>query len=172
MREYIFRLAKNNEIDTIFSLYKKRIQWMDQSGIWQWNTTDYLALYPISYYEERQRREELYVLSRGSFIAGAVVLLKSDGRWPEEASSPAYYVHNLVTDPSVKGAGKIILSEAEKTAISRGMKFMRLDCAADNDFLNEYYDSMGYKLVGRCEEGVYIGNKREKNFLASPKRYT
>ena len=30
---YDFRLAKNNEIDTIFSLYKKRIQWMDKSGI-------------------------------------------------------------------------------------------------------------------------------------------
>lgn len=39
---------------------------------------------------------------------------------------------------------------------------MRLDCAVDNKFLNEYYDSMGYKIVGRCKEGVYIGNKREK----------
>lgn len=28
---YDFRLAKNNEIDTIYSLYEKRIQWMDQS---------------------------------------------------------------------------------------------------------------------------------------------
>ena len=29
---YDFRLAKNNEIDTIFSLYKKRIQRMDKSS--------------------------------------------------------------------------------------------------------------------------------------------
>ena len=42
------------------------------------------------------------------------------------------------------------------------MRFMRLDCAEDNEFLNSYYDSMGYRLAGRCEDGVYIGNKREK----------
>ena len=142
---YDFRLAKNNEIDTIYSLYEKRIQWMDHTGIQQWNTTNYLAVYPISYYTERQKSEELQ-------------------RWMKEAHSPAFYVHNLVTEPSIKGAGKIILSEAEKVASSKGMKFIRLDCAVDNEFLNEYYDLMGYKLVGHCADGHYIGNKREKEF--------
>ena len=161
---YDFRLAKNNEIDTIYSLYEKRIQWMDHTGIQQWNTTNYLAVYPVSYYAERQKSEELYVLCREGIIIGAVVLLQSDMRWMKEAHSPAFYVHNLVTEPSIKGAGKIILSEAEKVASSKGMKFIRLDCAVDNEFLNEYYDLMGYKLAGHCEDGHYIGNKREKEF--------
>lgn len=160
--EYDFRLAKNNEIDTIFSLYKKRVHWMDKVGIQQWNVTKYLEVYPISYYAERQRLGELYVLSKEGVIIGAVVLLQNDERWLKIVASPAYYVHNLVTEPSVKGVGKIILFEAEKMAISRGIQFMRLDCAVDNKFLNEYYDSMGYKMVGCCKEGVYIGNKREK----------
>lgn len=160
--EYDFRLAKNNEIDTIFSLYKKRVHWMDKAGIQQWNVTKYLEVYPISYYAERQRLGELYVLSKEDVIIGAVVLLQNDEGWLKIVASPAYYVHNLVTEPSVKGVGKIILFEAEKMAISRGIQFMRLDCAVDNKFLNEYYDSMGYKIVGRCKEGVYIGNKREK----------
>ena len=146
---YDFRLAKNNEIDTIFSLYKKRIQWMDKSGIQQWNMTNYLEVYPISYYKE-------------DVVIGAVVLLQSDECWPQMADSPAYYVHNLVTELSVKGAGKIILSEVEKMAIRKGIQFLRLDCALDNKFLNEYYESMGYKMVGCCKEGAYIGNKREK----------
>ena len=159
---YDFRLAKNNEIDTIFSLYKKRIQWMDKSGIQQWNMTNYLEVYPISYYADRQRLGELYVLSKEDVVIGAVVLLQSDECWPQMADSPAYYVHNLVTELSVKGAGKIILSEVEKMAISKGIQFLRLDCAVDNKFLNEYYESMGYKMVGCCKEGAYIGNKREK----------
>ena len=162
--DYDFRLARNDEIAAIFSLYEKRVQWMDKSGIQQWNTTDYLNVYPISYYEKRQSFEELYVLSRENTIIGAVVLLKNDERWPENENSPAYYVHNLVTEPSIKGVGKIILSSAEKMALSKGMRFMRLDCAVDNEFLNQYYDSMGYKLVGYCEDGAYIGNKREKEF--------
>ena len=159
---YDFRLAKNNEIDTIFSLYKKRIQWMDKSGIQQWNMTNYLEVYSISYYADRQRLGELYVLSKEDVVIGAVVLLQSDECWPQMADSPAYYVHNLVTELSVKGAGKIILSEVEKMAISKGIQFLRLDCAVDNKFLNEYYESMGYKMVGCCKEGAYIGNKREK----------
>ena len=126
---YDFRLAKNNEIDTIFSLYKKRIQWMDKSGIQQWNMTNYLEVYPISYYADRQRLGELYVLSKEDVVIGAVVLLQSDECWPQMADSPAYYVHNLVTELSV---------------------------------MNEYYESMGYKMVGCCKEGAYIGNKREK----------
>lgn len=104
---YDFRLAKNNEIDTIFSLYKKRIQWMDKSGIQQWNMTNYLEVYPISYYADRQRLGELYVLSKEDVVIGAVVLLQSDECWPQMADSPAYYVHNLVTELSVKGAGRI-----------------------------------------------------------------
>ena len=56
---YDFRLAKNNEIDTIFSLYKKRIQWMDKSGIQQWNITNYLEEYQISYYADHKRLGEL-----------------------------------------------------------------------------------------------------------------
>ena len=136
--------------------------------------TNYLEVYPISYYADRQRLGELYVLSKEDVVIGAVVLLQSDECWPQMADSPAYYVHNLVTELSVKGAGKIILSEVEKMAISKGIQFLRLDCAVDNKlflrldcavdnkFLNEYYESMGYKMVGCCKEGAYIGNKREK----------
>ena len=135
---------------------------MDKSGIQQWNMTNYLEVYPISYYADLQRLGELYVLSKEDVVIGAVVLLQSDECWPQMADSPAYYVHNLVTELSVKGAGKIILSEVEKMAISKGIQFLRLDCAVDNKFLNEYYESMGYKMVGCCKEGAYIGNKREK----------
>ena len=110
---------------------------MDKSGIQQWNITNYLEVYPISYYADRQRLGELYVLRKEDVVIGAVVLLQSDECWPQMADSPAYYVHNLVTELSVKGAGKIILSEVEKMAIR-------------------------YKMVGCCKEGAYIGNKREK----------
>ena len=111
---YDFRLAKNNEIDTIFSLYKKRIQWMDKSGIQQWNMTNYLEVYPISYYADRQRLGELYVLSKEDVVIGAVVLLQSDECWPQMADSPAYYVHNLVTELSVKVQVRLFFQKWKK----------------------------------------------------------
>ena len=69
---------------------------MDKSGIQQWNITNYLEVYPISYYADRQRLGELYVLRKEDVVIGAVVLLQSDECWPQMADSPAYYVHNLV----------------------------------------------------------------------------
>ena len=36
------------------------------------------------------------------------------------------------------------------------MHAVRLDCAVDNAFLNNYYDLLGYKMVGTCQDGTYI----------------
>lgn len=35
--EHTFRSAEFSDIDAVFQLYKKRIQWMNEKGIWQWN---------------------------------------------------------------------------------------------------------------------------------------
>ena len=34
---YVFELAKKEEIPEIFSLYKERVQWMEDNGFHQWN---------------------------------------------------------------------------------------------------------------------------------------
>ena len=159
---YTFQTAKPEEIETVFELYRKRVCWMDEIDIHQWNKTDYLSTYPVDYYHEQQRLRNLYVLKKNDYIIGAVVLLQSDDRWLDRTSSSAYYVHNLVTDPGIKGAGKEILAETEKLAIQKGKHFLRLDCAVDNAFLNDYYASMGFVLAGICKDGDYIGNRREK----------
>lgn len=159
---YTFQKAHVEDVNAVFALYEKRIYWMDEVGIRQWNIVDYLLLYPIGYYAEQQALGTLYVLKESSRIIGAAILLQSDDRWSDKADVPAYYVHNLVTEPTIKGAGKTMLAEIEKLAVRQKKHFLRLDCAADNDFLNRYYDSMGFALSGQCKEGVYTGNRREK----------
>ena len=158
----VFRQARPEEIEEIFSLYKKRIRWMDENGVRQWNATDYLAIYPAEYYRGRQAQGNLYALEEDGAIAAAAVLLESDARWPDREDSAAYYVHNLVTDSAVRGAGRRMLAETEALAARQGKRFVRLDCAVSNAFLNEYYGSMDYELAGRCREGGYEGNRREK----------
>lgn len=157
-----FRRADEQEIDAIFALYEKRVGWMDQQGIRQWNATGYLTEYPKSYYRKQQVLGNLYVLAGPSGIEGAVVLLSEDGRWPDRAASPAFYVHNLVANIEARGAGKHLLSEIEKTAVLHEKQFVRLDCAADNLFLNGYYESLGYAPAGKCRDGSYLGIRREK----------
>ena len=135
---------------------------MDKKRIQQWNTTGYLESYPVDYYTKQQSLGNLYVLTENSTIIGAVVLLQEDERWADKADLSAFYIHNLVSDPKVTGVGKRILAETEKMALHYGKSAIRLDCAKDNAFLNDYYASFGYKVAGICQDGVYIGNRREK----------
>ena len=161
---YILRPAAAGEIDAVFALFEQRVSWMNQRDIHQWNDTDYLNEYPKTYYQQQRELGNLYVLTDNAdgAVAGAVVLLQSDDRWLDRAGSPAYYVHNLVTDPAARGAGRELLAQAEKLAVGHGKRFMRLDCAEDNAFLNRYYEGMCYQPAGTCEDGAYQGVRREK----------
>lgn len=84
---YRFEKAVSEEIASIFSLYEKRVKWMDECGIRQWNTTDYLNVYPMDYYEQEIKLGNLFVLKSENRIIGAVVLLQHDERWPDKTDS-------------------------------------------------------------------------------------
>ena len=105
---YALRSARPEEVDEVFSLYEKRVRWMDEKGIRQWNDTDYLNAYPADYYREMRAKDCLYVLTDVATgkITGAAVLLSEDERWAECENEPALYVHNLVTDSSASGAAR------------------------------------------------------------------
>ena len=158
------RLARQDALEEIFARYAARVRWMNEVGIHQWNDTDYLNAYPADYYREMRAKDCLYVLTDVATgkITGAAVLLSEDERWTECEDEPAFYVHNLVTDSSAPGAGRALLAAAEALGQAHGKRYMRLDCAVDSAFLNGYYESLGYRAAGQCEDGPYVGVKRQK----------
>ena len=161
---YVFELAKKEEIPEIFSLYKERVQWMENNGFHQWNETDYLNTYQEPYFEGHLEKERLFVLrdSASDKIAAAAVLLEQDPRWPEDMEGTAYYVHNLVTGCETRGAGTQMLKYLEKLAADRGKDYIRLDCTEGHEFLNQYYEARGYNVVGSCVDKLYHGILRQK----------
>ena len=162
--EYIFQPAAPQEVEAAFHLYEQRVSWMNEKCLHQWNDTDYLNAYPISYYREEQEAGRLYVLKKSAdgAVVGAAVLLTADERWTDAEPVPAYYIHSLVTIPNLPGAGRAILAEIDCLARKNGKTFLRLDCSVDSVFLNSYYESQGYRLSGQCQDGPYYGNRREK----------
>lgn len=158
---YRLELAKPEEVPNVFSLFVRRVAWMKEKHIRQWDQY-YLDVYPLSYYQSQQEKGRLYVLKEKERIAGAVVLLSADDRWPDGQSASAFYLHNLVTAPDIKGTGCELLRAAEALALQHQKRFLRLDCSICSAFLNAYYESAGFHLAGRCEEGPYEGNLREK----------
>ncbi len=159
---YIFRQAKKEELDGIFALIKSRMAWMDEIGVRLWNATKYDERYPLSYYEMRRQRGELFVLAEAE--TGKILcvggLMREDERWTDAA--PALYLHHFASRTDSRGAGSIFLQRAEEYAISQGIEVFRLDSAIGNEKLENYYGSRGYLPVGTCKDGLYEGILRQK----------
>lgn len=160
MAQYQWSIAETEEADLVFDLIVRRIRWMDEVGIKQWNVEGYTDIFPREYYKEMAENRLLYVLKEKEKVIGGAVILEDDTRW--EDKPPAYYIHNLVGDKNVPGAGNAILKFAEEMAEKAGKKFVRLDCSIDNEVLNRYYEEKGYLLAGTCKEGEYKGYCRQK----------
>ncbi len=160
---YKLMVAEFDDIPRLYEIIKKRINWMEEKGLRQWNTTYYLNVYPPSYFEEHQKNNRLYKMcNEKGEIAAIMVLLDKDARWPGYEAMDSYFVHNFATEPELKGVGSLMLAEAEKLSIKHGKKFLRLDCPIHNSYLNDFYEARGYIKKGQCVDGAYTGILREK----------
>ena len=144
----------------ILGLIRRRIAWMDERGIHQWNEDAYLEVFPHAYFVRAADEGRLYVVRQGGELAGAFTLFETDARW--EDRMPALYVHNLVSHPGRRGAGRAALRFCEEEARRRGVGRLRLDCIASNRELNAFYDTLGFRFAGTCAVGWYRGTLREK----------
>ena len=161
--QYLFREIKKEEIPQMFDLILKRMKWMDEQGIKQWNVTKYDEVYPLSYYEEERKRGDVFVLTsveRGEIVCVGV-LKERDERWKED-DMPAFYLHHFATKVGESGAGNVFLSYAEAYAKEKGKMYFRLDSAVDNEKLTTYYEKQGFMPVGYCMDGMYEGILRQK----------
>ena len=160
--QFIFRKAEKQEIPAVFALIMGRVAWMDRVGIRQWNTTKYDERYPMDYYEERWKKDELFVLEDGKTgkILCTGALFHEDERWPDRES--AYYLHHFAAELDAKGAGSMFLQKAEHYTASQGKRYLRLDSAVGNKSLEEYYVNRGYVEAGRSVDGLYEGILRQK----------
>ena len=163
MHDYEFRPCRPEEAAEVFRLIRARTRWMDEVGIRQWNHTDYLNVFPLSYYEEQQAEGTLYVLCERQTgkLAAAAVLLTEDERWQGDVA-PALYIHNLVGAPDCPGAGKEFLRRTEEMALRMGKRYLRLDSTRDNEALTAYYERCGFQPAGECALGAYEGTLRQK----------
>jgi len=104
MDTYRFLTAGMDDVDATYALIKKRIDWMDENEIRQWNVISYLESYPRQYFADKVALGQLYVMKdlSAGWIVGAVVLADDDTSWNNDGSAH-YYIRNLVTDPKCPG---------------------------------------------------------------------
>ena len=109
------RPAGPGEGDAALELIRRRVAWMDEKGIDQWNRSGYLNYYPAEFFRREAEAGRLYFLygAAGERMACAV-LLEEDERWEDQ--TPALYIHNLAAALNCPGAGTELIRRCMELA--------------------------------------------------------
>ena len=122
------KLASSMQVQMVFDLIAERIAWMDEKGISQWNVTNYLDVFPFTYFVEKQQAGKMYVLIEQDQLQAACILETDDDGWYDQR--PAFYVHQLVSDHEIRSARVLIYKKKRCTRLHALYDVCRLRCAA------------------------------------------
>ena len=144
--EFEVREARPADLDTVVSKLEEAARWMARRGIEGWT--------PDGFSRERIavliRNGEMYLAVLDGRPAGTFALQWSDRETWGDVPDDAGYVHGLAIrrEFAGKGLGLEMLRRAGQMVSRSEREYLRLDCVADNEALNEYYRRAGFARKG------------------------
>ena len=157
--------ATANDADSVRSILLEAAQWIHAKGIDQWRISEFTKEHVLDNIQDG----DVFLAYDGSVPVGAVILRRQPGPfdrqiWGEGADDHAAYVHRLAirTKYHGQGLGGQILGWAEDESVRAGMAYLRLDCMADNEALNRYYQRFGFVHQGVHSAGRFSVSRYEK----------
>lgn len=145
MDEPSLETATADDVAGILALREELAAWLATRGIAQWQSP-----LPLSQLAAWVRNESVQVVRQNGRIVASVTLLDRDPVFRGPDGAAALYVHLLMVarSHSGQGLGARILGRAEALARDRGADRVRLDAAAENQGLQQWYEDRGYQTVG------------------------
>lgn len=154
---YEIILATDEDIIEFHKIIMSRCKWLEEKNINQWKITSYPIKYDINYFMEQ--RNNLYIIKKEKKVCGGMLLKTNDEEyWYDSNEVNAYYIHHLATKIGTKGLGKELIKFAINKSKKDNKNYLRLDCVAQNDKLNEYYKQLGFEYNGKIEIKDWIEN--------------
>jgi len=123
--------------------------WLHARGIDQWRPGNFRR--SATYYAESIAAGEVQLAFVGDELAGTLrVLLREPIVWPDETTDDGLYVHTFAVARAwaSRGLGAQLMAWTEARAAAVGRPWVRLDCMADNQFLQNYYAQAGFRQRG------------------------
>ncbi|MEH7308991.1 GNAT family N-acetyltransferase [Neobacillus drentensis] len=146
------RLARSEETEQIRQLLKEIAKWFQTNAINQWS-----YLLEGGDYAEIHRailNNETYVLEKDNEIIGTFTVSTKQSDWDleiwGESNDPSIYIHRLAMGLNHKGNG-VGMETLQWIAghFAGCVKYLRLDCVAHNQKLNQFYQNCGFTLIGQ-----------------------
>ena len=144
----VMRQAHLADLDTVVSMLEEAARWMIRREIEGW-TPDGFSRERIAVLIESG---EIYLAVLDGWLAGTFALQWSDRETWGDVPDDAGYIHGLAIrrEFAGKGLGREMIRRAEQMVSRSEREYLRLDCVADNETLNEYYRRAGFAYSGRA----------------------
>jgi GNAT superfamily N-acetyltransferase len=164
----LIRLAILNDIPQIMKLIAEVVPAMNAAGNFQWDST-----YPNApVFESDIGLNQLWVAEADCDIAGIAAI--TTDQEPEYANvgwdlnETAIVTHRLAVSARYRGRGigSMLLQQAEREAISRGIKALRIDTNSNNRATRQLFPKLGYEFAGE----IGLGFRPNLRFYCYEKR--
>lgn len=138
--------AKTDDVDIVLEILNQARAWLLERGIDQWRAGSLTR----ERFLEWISRGEVYLARVDGEYVGTVTLQWSDERFWGQRPPDAGYVHKLAIRPTQTGKrlGLLMLQWAEETTRAAGREYLRLDCAANDRKIRDYYEQAGFVYQG------------------------
>jgi ribosomal protein S18 acetylase RimI-like enzyme len=142
----VLRQARPADLDAVVSMLEEAARWMVRRGIEGW-TPDGFSRERIAVLIESG---EMYLAMLDGRPAGTFAIQWSDRETWGDVPDDAGYIHGLAIRREFAGTGlgREMLGRAEQMVSRSEREYLRLDCVADNEALNEYYRRAGFAYRG------------------------
>lgn len=145
--------ATSQDTEAILALLLDTAKWFKKNGSTQWNGL--LEGIDTHHTEERIQEGDVFVCREKDDVAGMVMLLRNPSEWDRKlwgdrsTDNDAIYLHRIAINRAYanEGLGAKILNWAAESNRFEGKNRIRLDCVAQNEFLNSYYKKAGYTYI-------------------------
>ena len=160
---FMLHQAKTEHLEMIEALLKETALWLKAKGSLQWN----------GILEGKDNHGTASAIDRGEVfygtldneLVGMFILWDQQSEWDaalwgKDQGNDFYYLHrlNIKRDKAGMGIPQMMINAAKDYAEKKQKRALRLDCIAENEFLNQMYRSESFDLID-CKEDFNAGEQ-------------
>ncbi|GAA2066580.1 GNAT family N-acetyltransferase [Williamsia deligens] len=149
------RVATPDDAAAIVDLRDGLARWLAATGVNQWQEGEIT----VPQVADGARRGEWHVAELDGEVVACVRLSWSDPDFWGDDDAPAGYVHGLMVrrDHAGHGWGRALIEWAADATTAAGYDLLRLDTAAHNTTMVDYYRSLGFTVLREADLPAQFG---------------